>query len=507
MAFKRFAYVAAIVPPYNGMVAQRSCVGGNVAESTGSKPKRYEVYWVLVAGAALHWSSMALALLPIRACAGVQPAFLNETAWLCTALSVPICVAAVAWARLFARRRFRIAVATLGALGSAIALAMVFAAGPGGVESSPFMAVAYQVVQTCSIMPLVLLWGLSFASLDKRSAGTNVVMTSTMTAAVLLLAIAASDCFPACEPAIECLSRMASSILLVLPQVPFSIKRRGFDSARRGAFVRFLAVRGIIGIMIGLLASTLVAADTSWKASLIGALVSVASLLTLSAKRPLPYRLSPLVPLIFVGIFALPVIFGRQDLTAMGFGAVGASLCWTCWISTSCFQISGLKETFGMDEARLCFSEKAVLLAGWLVGLITTGSTPLPISLVFGMNEAQIPALLSYSVVLWATYASFRTVYSRREDELIGRLETSRAEHREQVYETLGSRGGLTKREIEVMRMLAQGFTRPHICRELGISDGTARAHAFHVYQKLGVHKKDDLLQLVREVEAELDEE
>ena len=198
-----------------------------MAESTGSKPKRYEIYWVLVVGAALHWSSMALALLPIQSCAGVQPAFLNETTWLCTALSVPVCGAAAAWAELFVRRRFRIAVATLGALGSAIALALVFASGPGGVESFPFMAVAYQVVQTCSIMPLVLLWGLSFASLDKRSAGTNVVMTSTLTAVVLLLAIAASECFPACEPAIECLSRMASSILLVLPQAPFSIKRRG----------------------------------------------------------------------------------------------------------------------------------------------------------------------------------------------------------------------------------------------------------------------------------------
>ena len=192
----------------------------------------------------------------------------------------------------------------------------------------------------------------------------------------------------------------------------------------------------------------------------------------------------------------------------MGFSAVGASLCWICWISTSCFQISGLKETFGMGKARLCFSEKAVLLTGWLVGLIAAGSTPLPASLVSGMDTSmQIPALLSYSVVFWATYASFHTVYSRREDELIGHLETSRAEHREQVYETLGSRGGLTKREVEVMQMLAQGLTRPHICRELGISDGTARAHAFHVYQKLGVHKKDDLLELVREVETELDEE
>lgn len=136
------------------------------------------------------------------------------------------------------------------------------------------------------------------------------------------------------------------------------------------------------------------------------------------------------------------------------------------------------------------------------------GGTPVPISLASSLAEAaRIPPLLTYAIVFWATYASFRTVYSRREDELIGRLEVSRSERREQVYERIGQEGNLTRREIEVMRMLAQGFTRPHICQELGISDGTARAHAFHVYQKLGVHKKDDLLELVQKVETELDEE
>ena len=39
------------------------------------------------------------------------------------------------------------------------------------------------------------------------------------------------------------------------------------------------------------------------------------------------------------------------------------------------------------------------------------------------------------------------------------------------------------------------------------MSDETARTHAAHVYQKLGVHKKDDLLALVQKVEAELERE
>ena len=102
-----------------------------------------------------------------------------------------------------------------------------------------------------------------------------------------------------------------------------------------------------------------------------------------------------------------------------------------------------------MEEARLCFSEKAVLLAGWLVGLIAAGGTPVPISLASSLAEAaRIPPLLTYAIVFWATYASFRTVYSRREDELIGRLEVSRSERREQVYERIGQEGNLTRREI-----------------------------------------------------------
>ena len=483
-------------------------VGGNVAESTGIKTTRYGIHWVLVVGAALHWSSMALALLPIRSCIGAQPDFLGDATWLCTALSVPVCCAAVAGASLFERRHFRILVAALGALGSLAALAMILLFKPGDNDASALTAIVYQAAQTCSILPLVLLWGLSFASLDKRAAGANVVMTSMLTAAALLLLIATSIRFPSWEPAIECLSRAASSVLLVLPQVPFSFKPREFDSAHRGALARFLAARGAVGIVIGMFVGMLSASEPSPQTALLGAFMSAAALTALSMKRPLLYRLSPLVPLMFVGVFALPVLFGIQARAVQCFCTIGAPLCWTCWISTSCFQISGLKETFGMEEARLCFSEKAVLLAGWLVGLIAAGGTPVPISLASSLAEAaRIPPLLTYAIVFWATYASFRTVYSRREDELIGRLEVSRSERREQVYERIGQEGNLTRREIEVMRMLAQGFTRPHICQELGISDGTARAHAFHVYQKLGVHKKDDLLELVQKVETELDEE
>jgi two-component system, NarL family, response regulator LiaR len=47
--------------------------------------------------------------------------------------------------------------------------------------------------------------------------------------------------------------------------------------------------------------------------------------------------------------------------------------------------------------------------------------------------------------------------------------------------------GGITLREVEVLRLLAQGRTNPAIAQELGISRGTVKIHVQHIIAKLGV--------------------
>ena len=47
--------------------------------------------------------------------------------------------------------------------------------------------------------------------------------------------------------------------------------------------------------------------------------------------------------------------------------------------------------------------------------------------------------------------------------------------------------------------MLAQGHTGPFIAEATGITLGTTKAHASHIYQKLGVHSKDEMLELVED--------
>ena len=56
---------------------------------------------------------------------------------------------------------------------------------------------------------------------------------------------------------------------------------------------------------------------------------------------------------------------------------------------------------------------------------------------------------------------------------------------------------GLSERETDVFVLLAQGRSRKFICDELFIADGTASTHIRHVYEKLGVHSKQELLALV----------
>lgn len=67
----------------------------------------------------------------------------------------------------------------------------------------------------------------------------------------------------------------------------------------------------------------------------------------------------------------------------------------------------------------------------------------------------------------------------------------------------LAARYGLSERETEVFLLLAQGRTRKFICDELFISAGTASSYTSRVYEKLGVHSKQELLTLVLEQEQE----
>jgi DNA-binding CsgD family transcriptional regulator len=67
---------------------------------------------------------------------------------------------------------------------------------------------------------------------------------------------------------------------------------------------------------------------------------------------------------------------------------------------------------------------------------------------------------------------------------------------REARLEELAEANGLTARETQVLRLLSQGRSVPFIRDELVISRDTAATHVKHIYAKLGVHSRQELLDL-----------
>ncbi len=64
----------------------------------------------------------------------------------------------------------------------------------------------------------------------------------------------------------------------------------------------------------------------------------------------------------------------------------------------------------------------------------------------------------------------------------------------------LGKNCGLTKRETEVLSLLARGRDAAYICKELYLSRNTVKSYMKSIYAKLGVHSQQELIDMVDDV-------
>ena len=109
-------------------------------------------------------------------------------------------------------------------------------------------------------------------------------------------------------------------------------------------------------------------------------------------------------------------------------------------------------------------------------------------NLVVGAGGLEAQAALVLGCVLCCFAALVPQTGRRRADE---QPDPSVA------IEAVAARYRLTQRETEVLDLLAQGRTQPYIRDVLQLSKGTVATHAAHIYAKLGVHSKQELIDLV----------
>lgn len=145
-------------------------------------------------------------------------------------------------------------------------------------------------------------------------------------------------------------------------------------------------------------------------------------------------------------------------------------------------------------------------LFGWGVAAIHVGSL---LGLVVGDGLAAIlddAARLQATCLVSACALILVMSYVLREQgivDLLGAPEPSvPADAGEKVpgvvdtCDELSREFGLSSREGQILVFLAQGRSIPYIADTLGISISTAKTHTRHIYQKIGVHTKQELLDL-----------
>lgn len=120
-------------------------------------------------------------------------------------------------------------------------------------------------------------------------------------------------------------------------------------------------------------------------------------------------------------------------------------------------------------------------------------------------NSTFIIALLAYALTLTAILVlddrSF--IESRLFTDLdIPTVAVSMYDSIDEGCARLGRQYNLTDREVEIVKLLCKGRSKNYIAETLFISENTVRSHSRHIYQKLNVHSKQDIMDMLSEGES-----
>ncbi len=371
-----------------------------------------------------------------------------------------------------------------------------------GLGDLRWVTMSSMIIRGIGMAGCMLLWGQYFAFLEKRQAGRSVMFVSAIG---MMSYFASLMVLPDVGVVFDSLG-FAFSLVCALVVGPEEKKiPRDFNRQALPSIVAFYLSRAGIGLCLGfssILLLTNSSASISFPLVAAGTVLSAGAIAWLYRSKGDSLRGMPMLPLVAMGLLLLPCSF---QAGTVAFGEIATVLTWFCWIALSSFQLSELKERFGMSEAALSFSEKSVVMGFWLVGDLSArgaaGAIEVSNAVVF---NSYFAIAMVYGAVFISTARIWGLVYSRKQREIIEELSRPEWERRQLLLDGISQRHGLSAREREVLELLADGHTRKYIQDALGISDGTAKAHVAHVYQKLDIHKKEELLALVEREKAQV---
>ena len=435
------------------------------------------------------------------------------------ALNGALCVAAAVMfvgARQARWRRGGAAVA--GAVAYAVAFAMLLAASLLNEPTCAYLSGAAAGAGVGLLMPL---W---FARAEEL-AGDRYPMVLGMGSFICAVAALGVDALPARMLVLVCAALVATSVAL-LYAVPASASNESTEMAQEGereeavdeerkgtaetseeaSPITSLVVPGLYVLilsfaygMLDVVAMASPVASLSGFASQVGGLVAIVAFIVYINRGARRYAvlLNVALAVVATGVLFLPFLPQGYSVTLV----VLAHMGWE--VALLVIYTLAIGAARGSDASLLGWSAivfalpRPALLAGSLAAAFLAAEGQ------FAFTQMVVVAFaLLYLIIMGVAVLRNREQRAyqralRRKDELIRRYREAQRDLQELACEELAAAHGLTKRETELLRLLAQGRDASYVERTLFLSRNTVKSYRKSLYAKLGVHSQQELIDRV----------
>lgn len=221
----------------------------------------------------------------------------------------------------------------------------------------------------------------------------------------------------------------------------------------------------------------------------------------LSAQRPRPRRTGPFVALLLViPGYALGLVMGFAYEPADVPGLMWEVSLWVMLVAVFAYDLRGTLYlaqglAVGLMFEAMCMGQMAMQVvthvgrATWVTIAVAALSVAYLVSVI---GQLLGPSRVEMVFPEREPAAAIPTVSPSENEAVRGEDADAAARCAE-----LGRKYGLTQSEVGIFAMTAHGRSARYIADELGVSFNTVRTHIRHVYEKLGIHSKQELIDLV----------
>ena len=133
-------------------------------------------------------------------------------------------------------------------------------------------------------------------------------------------------------------------------------------------------------------------------------------------------------------------------------------------------------------------------IIGFVLGAVIAVCFPVAAHLWYALSLSSSYAI----VVLFVLVFRSRHITDFEQCDPAAKAAEGSISGKEDPYHGFSSKYSLTDREAEVLEQLNQGRSVPYISQKLLISASTTKTHVQSIYRKLGVHTRQELLDMIR---------